>query len=327
LARPAWIGLAVAVAGTIVAYALAYLRTLRRIAEEPDITPAAARLRWLPRFGSAVPTAIVQFSVRTLSRSAQHRVLIAFYWGIGFALTALLLKTPRAQQLATEGGGAWHEGSVPFIVSSIWMMACAVLAARIAFALPRDLAANWIFRTMPLSGVSHCVAARRRAFLVVAVLPVCAGSAVFFLHAWPLGPAMSHLAVLALLGSILVELCLRGARKIPFTCSYLPGKSRLHLAVYVAIALLVPLTFTAAQFERAILQSSAQTASMLALLGIAWIAVRWEAARATATDAAFEDEPPERILTLDVWDSRFGARDSGSNALLNGGEEFQIPNS
>ena len=306
LARPAWIGLAAALAGTIVAYALAYLRTLRRLAEEPDITPAAARLRWLPRFGGAVPTAIVQFSLRTLSRSAQHRVLIAFYWGIGFALTALLLKTPRAQQLATEGGAAWDEGSVPYIVSSLWMMACAVLAARVAFSLPRDLPANGIFRTMPLSGVSHCVTARRRAFMVVAVLPVWAGSAVFFLRAWPLGPAISHLAILALIGLILVEVSLRGARKIPFTCSYLPGRSRLHIAVYVAIGLLVPLTFTATQFERTILQSSALSTSTLALLAVAWIAVRWRAARTNASDASapdFEDEPPERILTLEVWDS------------------------
>jgi hypothetical protein len=138
---------------------------------------------------------------------------------------------------------------------------------------------------------------------------VWAGSAVFFLRAWPRGPALSHLAVLGLLGLTLVELGLRGARKIPFTCSYLPGRSRLHIAVYVAIGLLVPLTFTAAQFERTILQSSALTTSMLALLAVAWIAVRWQATRPNASDAStpeFEDEPPERILTLEVWDSRFG---------------------
>jgi hypothetical protein len=159
---------------------------------------------------------------------------------------------------------------------------------------------------MPLAGVSHCVAARRQAFLVVAVLPVCVGSAVFFLRAWPLGPAMSHLAVLGLIGLLLIELCLRGARKIPFTCSYLPGRSRLHIAVYVAIGLLFPLTFTAAQFERTILQSSALTTTMLALLGVAWIAVRWQAARSDASGAStpeFEDEPAERVLTLEVWDS------------------------
>jgi hypothetical protein len=38
-ARRAWVGLAVAFCATGVAYAASYLRTLRRIVEEPDIAP------------------------------------------------------------------------------------------------------------------------------------------------------------------------------------------------------------------------------------------------------------------------------------------------
>lgn len=306
LARPAWVGLACAIGGTAAAYGLAYARTLRRIAEEPDITPGVTRLRWLPRFGGAVPTAIVHFSLRTLSRSAQHRVLVAFYWGIGFALAALLLKTPRGQQLAEESAGAWQEGSVPLIVSSIWIMACSVLAARVAFALPRDLAANWIFRTMPLLDARDCLRARRRVAAAVSVLPVWSGAAVVFLRAWPSGPATAYLAALGLFGLILVELSLRGARKIPFTCSYLPGKSRLHIALYVAIGLCVPLSFTVAQFERDALDDPLTTAVTLGILAAGYAVCRWHTIRVDAAGAGpeFEEEPPERILTLEVWDTR-----------------------
>jgi hypothetical protein len=54
---------------------------------------------------------------------------------------------------------------------------------------------------------------------------------------------------------------------------------------------------------RSALQNPALTASMLALLAVAWIAARWQGGQPTALDTAFDDEPPERILTLEVWDS------------------------
>jgi hypothetical protein len=44
LALRAWVALGVAVVATAVAYALSYLRTLRRIAEQPDITPSVTRV-------------------------------------------------------------------------------------------------------------------------------------------------------------------------------------------------------------------------------------------------------------------------------------------
>ena len=309
LARPAWIALSVSVAGMVLGYGLAYVRTLRRLAEEPDITPGVTRFRWLPPFGSAFPTAIVQFSLRTLFRSSQHRVLLALYWGLGFALTVLLLKTPRAQPLTLESADpGWVAGSVRLIVASVWMMACAVLAARLAFSLPRDLAANWIFRTAPTIRVGHCLRARRRALLIVSVLPVWTIASIVFLRAWPLSPALGHVAALGLLGLAFVEISLHGIQKIPFTCSYLPGKSRFHIAVYIAIALLVPLSFGAAEIERSVLQSSGGTALMLGGLVVVWALLRWHTIRllhAKRAEPEFEEEPAEQVLTLEVWDSRF----------------------
>jgi CubicO group peptidase (beta-lactamase class C family) len=48
LARSAWVGLGLAIFGTAIAYALSYLRTLRRIAEQPDIAldRFAVSVRW-----------------------------------------------------------------------------------------------------------------------------------------------------------------------------------------------------------------------------------------------------------------------------------------
>ena len=87
------------------------------------------------------------------------------------------------------------------------MMAFAVLAARLAFAMPRDLQANWIFRVVPVRDGLHYVAARRRALIVVSGAPV-RGVGACALLAWPWRPALGHLIALALLGMILVEVAL-----------------------------------------------------------------------------------------------------------------------
>jgi hypothetical protein len=129
-----------------------------------------------------------------------------------------------------------------------------------------------------------------------------------FLRAWPIGPALGHVAALGLLALAFVEISLHGIQKIPFTCSYLPGKSRFHIAVYIAIALLVPLSFGAAEIERSVLQSSGGTALMLGGLVVVWALLRWHTIRllhAKRAEPEFEEEPAEQVLTLEVWDSRF----------------------
>src|ERR1700721_2189633 len=67
------------------AFALSYLRTLRKIVEESDIAPGRRGGIWLPRFGSLPQTAVAQFVIRTLLRSRPHRTILAFYLGGGFA--------------------------------------------------------------------------------------------------------------------------------------------------------------------------------------------------------------------------------------------------
>jgi hypothetical protein len=248
----------------------------------------------------------VHFSLRTLSRSAPHRVIVAFYWGVGFALTAVLLKTPRAQPEDASIAG-WQEMGVALLVSSILMMGAAVLAAKLAFAMPRDLRANWIVRILPLRGGRQSVVARRRALVAVSVAPVWALSAAVFLSMWPIVPAVGHLAALGLLGLALVEICLQGVQKLPFLCSYLPGKSRVHLSVCVLCVVLVPLIVVGAEFEQGLLQNPPRLVATLGVLSIVLALVRWRTAWVANAEPppAFEEEPAECVLTLDVWDTRF----------------------
>jgi hypothetical protein len=248
--------------------------------------------------------------VRTLLRSPQHRVILAFYWGIGFALAIFLLKTPRGGRIvadvATPPGGIWDDPSLPMLIS-LFMMGLSVLGARVAFSLPRDLRSNWIFRVTPVQSGVRYLAARRRALAVCSVLPVWIASAALFLTIWPWRSAVGHLIVLALVGMLLVELSLqRGVQKIPFTCAYLPGKSSIHATLWIGLMVLVPLTIKASDIELSALQDVASYATMVTVLAAAWAVARWRTTRlAKAEDVApqFEEELPSAVVELNVWDT------------------------
>lgn len=315
LARTAWIGLGLAVIGTAAAYGLSYARTLQRIAEQPDTVTPVTRSRW-PAAGSAPLTALVHFGLKTALRSAQHRVILALYWGLGFALIVFVLKVPRGQQLA-EGPTirGWDETGVPLLLSSIVTMAFAVLAARLAFAMPRDLSANWIFRLVPARSGAEYMAAHRRALCALSVAPVWTAWAVAFLALWPWLPALGHLVLLGSLGLIFVELALIGPLKIPCTCSYLPGKSQLHLVFVAAVLLFVGVVRQGARHEMDALQDARRFIVMLGVLLAIWIALRWRAARTQKSNPAFDEEGAGDAVALGLWDVRTGGAESGRDVL------------
>ena len=293
LALRAWMGLALVVCGAAVTYTFSYWRTLRKIVEEPDIVPGPLRLRWLPRFGTQQQTAIGQFTVRTLGRSRQHRLILGFYLGIGLAFTSLLL----------NGSGAgtnnpWHEKSMLLWSASVMLVALAAAGTRVAFALPLDLRANWIFRVIGVGGGVRggveSLKASRRALLLLSVAPVWLGTAVACLWLWPSRQSVAHLLVLGLLGLAMADLCLLGFQKIPFTCSYLPGKSRVHMVFLAAVAVLV-LGSSGTMLERRALRETGRTALMLAVLLVVWISIRL-ATVALATRAEQELRFEEEIV-------------------------------
>jgi hypothetical protein len=298
LARRAWIGLAVIGLGTLGAYALSYIRTLRKVVEEPDIVPGI-RGGWLPDFANSFETAVTQFSLRTLIRSRQHRLILAFYLSLAFAITVLFLKIPAAQRQLTSG--PWRHVNGPLLASSIVMITAWVVGTRVVFSMPMDLRANWIFRISPIGGAVTCLAARRRALIVLALGPAWAGSTALFLSIWSWEPAIAHALILGLLGMALTELCLLGAQKIPFTCSYLPGRSNFHLTFWLCTGLIIALISKGAELEQRALGNLAEYSILIAVLGLIVLLTRWQTTAAARSEGAvlrFEEEDSPVIIGL-----------------------------
>jgi hypothetical protein len=299
LATHAWIGLTIATIGAVVAYLLSYLRTLRKIAEQPDILPGSGRRNWSPSFGGSLRTAIALFSLRTLLRSRQHRVILSFYLGVGFAVVLACVRPGLGHQEWSHGT-ATAGASLPLLIASILLMSIAVLGVRIVFSMPIALRANWTFRITEIYRVPAYLSATRCSLLLLALCPVWAVFAALFLFIWPWGQAMGHLVILAALGMILIDLSLLRFRKIPFTCSYLPGKGNVQFVFWACILVVLPLTTLFAKFELQALHSPSRYAVVIAILAIAEILVRSRSvvfARSVKA-LSFEEVTPAEVLGL-----------------------------
>jgi hypothetical protein len=239
-----------------------------------------------------------------LLRSRQHRVILAFYLGIGFGATVFLLKSPIAKEISNAPvTDLWRQVSVPLLAASIVLMGFWVVGMRAVFSLPVELPANWIFRMVPLRAGSKCVSGMRRSLWVLAVAPAWATSAIVFLSFWPLRAAVTHLVLLALLGLTIAELCLHGSQKIPFTCSWLPGKSNLHIAFWICIMLILELILRLAEFERGSLQNPTRCVGIAVVLTAIAAGAAWRTSRLASAETEslhFEEIPSWQLTTLDL---------------------------
>lgn len=310
LAALALRNLSIAFAAAAISYGVAYYRTSRRIVELPDLAPAgrtrpamhiarflASRLLRKPH-----DQAIVLFAARTIARSRQHRLLLAAYAGAGLAIALAYAKT----YLYESPHRHWNELNTPFLVGSLVMLFLPVVGARAAFAVPLALRSNWIFRIAAVHPPASYFSAVRKALYALTAIPIWTVSAVFYLSIWPVRPALEHLAVLSVLGVLIVECALYRFRKIPFTCSYLPGKSNLNVRLGAfAIAFL----FAADQGVEIEFWVMQRIARYLVFLGILIAAAAWARyrtssfARSEEQDLHFDDVAPPQILALDLHPS------------------------
>jgi len=292
LASRAWLGLALALCGAAVSLLLCYMRTMKKTVEEPDLVPGAGSFHFVPSFGSSLHAAIALFCIRSLTRSRQHRVAFAFYLALVFAIALSWLRS----ELANAAPSALPSD---FLMSSFMMMTFAVFGLRSVFALPISLTANWVLRTTQLRPSQVYIAATRGALLLFAVVPAWLLAGVLSLSFRPASHVADHLLILALLGWILSELCLIGFYKVPFTCSYLPGKSNIQLVFWAFFIVCLPLAVWLSSAEHDALNQPFKFAGFaIVFFGIAFGLFDYNRFHAKSAVLYFEEIPEEVITTL-----------------------------
>ena len=243
-------------ATAVALYALSYSRMTALALETPPHDSAWSRglrsighrlspRRYLPR-ARPVAAATRAFALRTLFRTRQHRMIFALYVGLGLAVVIA-----SVVPLALQGGmTAFRQPRVALLAAPLVMTFCLLVGMRVLFAIPVEPKANWVFRLRQPVDAMAAIDGVRSAMLLVGVLPsvVIAGAGA----GWLWGPQAARVTAIAdgLLGWLLTEVLLIRFYKLPFTCTYLPGRSRIRTLWPFYLTGFTTFTFSMAELER-----------------------------------------------------------------------------
>jgi hypothetical protein len=323
LAAQAGAAIVLAFAVTLASYVLLYRRFDRLVLQPPQTRQSARPSRsvasqnaqderdwnrsldrWVGTERAPVRHAIRRFAWLTIRRSVMHQGLVVALLAAagGFVLNSLLSVDGWTEPLPLAAA-AQRPGRSPLLLAlltaPLTMMFLAIPATRLALSVPLDRRSNWIFRmTEDTAGRIEVAAANVGLVLRLGVaLPlVLLGP----LQWWMLGPLAPGVIVIeALTGWLLVEWSMATWRRIPFTCSYIPGKGFVPLMVfkgfhaYVIFGLLTTLILLFS------LGRPRATLAIAAIAGAAAAALSVQRRR-NAPDAplTFDDELPTDVNPL-----------------------------
>ena len=263
-----------------------YRRTL-----ECDIKPDSRELRASRERWPFPPEerGIYRFIAITLARSSSHRLFLATYLSVGLALGLVFTVAIDRTGIPVSPDGL---RAFPLILAFF-----TVSGFRAAFQVPVQYQANWLFRITEAGWAQKSRDACRKMVLVAGLMPVLIIFALIGILTFGWQVAVFHFLFQLFSGALLIEVMLWDFDKVPFTCSYSPG--RLNLAI---LAGLYFYGFTSYGFRMAELEQWLETRKGYALLFLAgaWAMQSWLSRRTGAKpNVRFDSAEPE-IQTLDL---------------------------
>jgi hypothetical protein len=226
-----------AVGGTIASvllavglYACTYGHLSRRALEAPAVRARRPRHVSIASslfsrgrgFHSPLRQSIRQFAIRTVLRSRTHRMMLAVYAGIALAL---VLSSAASVAMRDGGAGLWRPGiamlSMPLILQFLLLVGLRVITA-----VPSEPKGRWAFRAGEPADRHEAVSATRDMMIVTVVIPTTILALVQGVTFWGVWVGVSHAAFDLVIGTLFSELLIARTAKLPFACTYFPGKSK-----------------------------------------------------------------------------------------------------
>jgi len=234
---------------TLGTYFLSYRRHGIRVLEQPlakarnaSRTPSLVE-RWLEHLiKSSHERAAFGFTIQTLRRSRYHKSLVGFAIGIGLVLALQATGPIVIAQLRSAAPWSYLQIqsvlAVPLVLGGVMVSGLCYV-----FQLPAEVRANWIFRMAEGRRRRELLSSVERALVFLAVIPALLVALPIATLALGGAVAIAHIVLAAVLLLLLVELRLHDWHKIPFACSYMPGRRNVWLTVgayLLLFAVLIP---------------------------------------------------------------------------------------
>jgi hypothetical protein len=194
----------------------------------------------------------------------------------------------------------WSRFTGPLLPVPIVLPLFVATGLRHAFTVPAELRANWIFQ-QGCSEPAAYLAGARKASLFLATAPLLALLPVF-IAAWGWKAGGWHILFGVAMMWLLVEAFMAGLEKLPFTCSYVPGKANVRSWWTMYVIAYLTYVGTLSWVELKILNEPRHAlwfaAGVLAARGV--IAMYRRHDQQPDRPLLFDERPAPAVLTLDL---------------------------
>ena len=216
-------------------------------------------------------------------------MFLVTYLSVGLSLAANAASDVHAGNIVLDRDGA---RAVPFLIAFF-----VISGFRAVFQFPAELPANWLFRITESRWAEISRAVTRKRVLISGLLPAALLLLPFEFAIWSGLRPLLHTMFQFAAGALLIELMFWTFGKVPFTCSYFPGRTSLSILFVVYFY-----GFTIYSSNLASLELAAETNAFYAVLFSAIAAVLvticWR--RQSAPSAVRFDASEPTIQTLDL---------------------------
>jgi hypothetical protein len=172
----------------------------------------------------------------------------------------------------------------------------------VLFTMPVELNANWIFRLTENGRPAEYLSGARKLMAAVGIAPLALGTFPIYGLLWGWGYAARHLLMVVLILLLVLEYLMRGFPKIPFTCSFLPGKANLKATIGIYAATFLFFAVLVSRIELALLQARSGYwigAGIIAVV-LAYRAWRRSAWERRLNGFVYEERPDWVLASLDL---------------------------
>lgn len=273
-----------------ISWGLGFRRHFRRTLETEDAPHRPRRWsvpHWLLR--NPHERTLFGFIGKTLARSQKHQFFLAAYLSAGLCVAGFFCVAVRDGRMALSTSGA---RSAAFVLGFFF-----ISGFRAVFQFPAELGANWIFRLTEAKWTETARSATRKAALAVSVAALLAMTLPLELEAWRWPVVLEHCAVQVFAAALLVEAMFWNFDKVPFTCSYFPGRASLALLVVLYVYGVTGYSFHMADLEIA-MEGNRLVAVAFFVAAVAALTIAWRR-RPQAESVRFDGSEPE-IQTLEL---------------------------
>ena len=241
--------------------------------------------------------ACFHFIALTAFRRREHLLYIGSFVAVGIAFICMKIYTIRSDEMSTLSPNLNVLLSFPLIMSFFILM-----GLRFAFSIPADLNANWIFKITDKQKLEEACGGAKKFMWCAIHMPLLLVFVPCYLMIWSPYFVLLHVAYVSVLSLILIEVLLFRLEKVPFTCSYIPGKANIKLWWPVYVIAGIGFSYHSTFLERWLLQDMKRYSAFAITAGVILaIMQRCRSAFLKRLDAfRFEEEPEEQIFVLHI---------------------------